>query len=71
MNTSLKAREYRLITNSILQGESLPSILCSNTMERVSKECKLPNYKYRNKVELPKMSFVDDLYNSIQDVRRS
>ena len=44
-----------------MQGETLSSILCTNTMDRMSVECTQTAYKYKNAVLIPKSGFVDDL----------
>ena len=45
----------------IMQGENVSSILCTSTMDTISKECEKETYKYRNEVDIPKLGFVDDL----------
>ena len=49
------------IEELVMQGESVSSIMCTSSMDRMSKECKEPAYKYRDEVEVPKLGFVDDL----------
>ena len=44
-----------------MQGKRLSSILCTSTVDTVSKTCKIEPFKYRNKVEIPKLGFVDDI----------
>ena len=44
-----------------MQGETLASVLCTNTMDTISKDCKIDPYKYRDSVDIPKLGFVDDL----------
>ena len=48
------------ISDTIMQGETLSSILCTNTMDKMAKECDIEPIKYRNEVEIPKLGFVDD-----------
>ena len=45
----------------VMQGESISSILCTSSMDKISQECKKEPYKYRNEVEIPKLGFVDDM----------
>ena len=47
--------------NIILQGETPSSILCNSSMDMMTKECNIEPGKYKEKVEIPKLSFVDDL----------
>ena len=44
-----------------MQGETLSSILCTCTIDKISNECDIENYKYRDSVKVPKLGFVDDL----------
>jgi hypothetical protein len=52
------------ITNSIIQGDVFGPILCSKQVETFGKEC-LENHKftdiYKNEVEIPPLSMVDDV----------
>ena len=52
--------EVREIYNIILQGETFSSLLCTSSLDLMSKECELPTYMYRNILKIPKLSFVDD-----------
>ena len=61
MKTPVGVSERKKISNIILQGESVSSISCTNTLDIVSKECKKEPYVYRNEVQIPKLSFVDDM----------
>ena len=49
------------IEDTIMQGESISSILCTTTMGQVEKECTISAIKYRSKVDIPKLGFVDDV----------
>ena len=44
-----------------MQGETVSSLICTNSVDLISKECPLSAYKYREIVEIPKLSFVDDI----------
>ena len=45
----------------VMQGESVLSIMCTSSMDRISKDYKETGYKYRNEVDIPKLGYVDDL----------
>ena len=45
----------------IMQGENVSSILCTSSMDTMSKECDKEPYKYRDEVDIPSLGFVDDL----------
>ena len=61
IKTPVGNTDIQQIKNIIMQGETLSSILCTNTMDRMSSDCHLEDYKYKNIVEIPKLGFVDDL----------
>ena len=61
IKTPVGVTEERTITDVILQGETLSSILCTNTVDRISKECKIEAFKYKETISIPKMGFVDDI----------
>ena len=44
-----------------MQGENFSSILCTSSLDRISTECPLEPYKFRNSVNIPKMGFLDDM----------
>ena len=44
-----------------MQGENFSSILCTSSLDRISKDCPYDKYKYRNSIEIPKMGFLDDM----------
>ena len=48
------------INDIIMQGETLSSILCTNTMDKMSADCRIEPLKYRDVVNIPKLGFVDD-----------
>ena len=51
------------VKNKILQGENFSSILCTSTLDVMSKECPIEPYKYKNSVNIPNMGFLDDIMN--------
>ena len=44
-----------------MQGENISSILCTNSIDKISKDCKISPFEYRGKKIVPKMGFVDDV----------
>ena len=44
-----------------MQGETVSSILCTSSIDRISKDSPVDDFKYRDKVNVPKQSFVDDM----------
>ena len=61
IKTPVGMSEESLIKEIIMQGETFSSIMCTSTMDRISQECTLKPYKYREAVDIPKLGFVDDL----------
>ena len=61
VKTPVGVSDSREITDTIMQGESVSSILCTNSVDKISKDCPLKTYEYRGKVNVPKMGFVDDV----------
>ena len=61
MKTPVGVAESKEIEDTIMQGESVSSILCTNSMDKISKDCPLKTYVYRENIKVPKMGFVDDL----------
>lgn len=49
------------IEETIMQGETLSSILCTNSVDKIAKDCNLDPFKYKKDVDIPKMGFVDDI----------
>ena len=39
----------------------MASILCTSTMDRISKESSVQPFLYQNEIKVPKLGFVDDL----------
>ena len=44
-----------------MQGETISSILCTSSLDTISKESPVETFKYRDKVEIPKLGYVDDV----------
>ena len=61
VKTPIGHTEEKEVEDLIMQGETISSILCTNTMDVMSKECELEPHKYKEEVDVPKMGFVDDL----------
>ena len=61
IKTPVGISEAKEIEDIIMQGENISSILCTSTVDKVSKDCPLENFKYQNVIEIPKLGFVDDL----------
>ena len=61
VKTPVGITDSKEINDTIMQGESVSSILCTNSMDKISKDCQLKAYSYRGKVDVPKMGFVDDI----------
>ena len=45
----------------VMQGETLSGIICTNSMDKMSKDCPLDKLKCKDSVEVPKLGYVDDL----------
>ena len=61
IKTPVGVTEKKEIEDIIMQGETISSIVCTTTVDKISKDCKIPPYKYKNAVNIPKMGFVDDI----------
>ena len=65
VNISIKTpvgnSEESEVEDIVMQGESISSIMCTNSMDVVSKDCKETLYKYREELDIPKLGYVDDL----------
>ena len=61
VKTPVGVTEEKEVEDIIMQGETISSILCTNSMDVISKDCKLKPYKYKKEVDVPKMGFVDDI----------
>ena len=54
------------IEDTVMQGETISSILCTSTMDKVSKDSPIENIKYKKEVDIPQLGFVDD----VMDVKK-
>ena len=60
IKTQVGFNEQSEIEDTIMQGETISSTLCTATMGQIEKDCELKPFQYKNEVEIPKMGFVDD-----------
>ena len=51
------------IEDTIMQGENLSSILCTSTMDKMSKDSKAKLLKYRGEIEILKMGFCHYIFD--------
>ena len=63
VKTPVGVSASKKIEEQVMQGETLSSILCTNSMDKISTECKIKPFKYREKIVVPKLGFVDDLFD--------
>ena len=49
------------INDTIMQGENVSSILCTNTVDKIAKDCDIEHFEYRKVKLIPKVGFVDDI----------
>ena len=61
IKTPVGNTEKGQIEDTIIQGETLSSILCTSSMDKMAKDSKVETLKYREDVSIPKMGFVDDI----------
>ena len=61
VKTPVGPTEEKEVEDLIMQGETISSILCTNSMDVMSKNCKIQPHKYKKEVDVPKMGFVDDI----------
>ena len=61
VKTPVGTTEEKEIEDIVMQGETLSSILCTNSMDLIAKECKLEEFTYKDNVKIPKIGFVDDV----------
>ena len=65
VNISIKSpvgvTDTETVEDILMQGETLSSISCTSTMDRISKESDKENFTYRKSVSIPKMGYIDDL----------
>ena len=61
VKTPVGNSEEKDIEEVIMQGETLSGIICTNTMDKMSKDCKIEPLKYKKEVSIPKLGYVDDI----------
>ena len=61
MKTPVGKSYNATVNNTIMQGETLSSILCTNSVDKIGKDCEIKPCEYRMKAIIPQMSFVDDI----------
>ena len=61
VKTPVGISKEKEINDIILQGETTSSIICTSTIDMIEKECNVERIKFRDEVEVPKLSFVDDI----------
>ena len=61
VKTPVGISEKVTIKETIMQGENVSSILCTNSIDKISKDCDLEKIEYREKKIIPKVGFVDDI----------
>ena len=60
IKTPVGESDEKEINDVIMQGETLSGIICTNSMDKMNKDCKLEPLKYRESVSIPKLGYVDD-----------
>ena len=66
IKTPVGISDSKEIEDTIMQGETISSILCTSTMDKVSKESPIETIKYKKEVDIPQLGFVDD----VMDVKK-
>ena len=61
IKTPVGITEEKEIQSTIMQGETPSSIMCTTTIGKIEKDCTLKPYSYKGSVDIPKLSFVDDI----------
>ena len=64
VRTPVGKTERKTIQNVVLQGDIFGSLLCSNQVDTIGKECIIENkytYKYKGVLDIPPLGMVDDL----------
>ena len=64
IKTPVGNSEEGVIEDTIMQGENLSSILCTSTMDKMSKDSGAKLLKYRGEVDILKMGFCDDILDA-------
>ena len=61
VKTPIGITERRSINNKIKQGEIYSSILRASTIDKISQNCNISPYLYRESVSIPKLGFIDNV----------
>ena len=61
IKTPVGVTDQKEINDIIMQGENISSIVCTTTIDKVSRDCKLKEFENKDKVKIPKLAFVDDM----------
>ena len=61
VKTPVGLTDEKEVEDVIMQGETISSIVCTTTIDKVTRDCKLPPHKYKEAVDIPKLGFVDDI----------
>ena len=61
IKTPVGISETKDIEDTIMQGETISSILCTSSVDKVAKDCPLETLKYKKEIDIPKLGFVDDI----------
>ena len=63
VKTPVGVSDKKEINDVMMQGETISSIVCTSTIDKISRDCKLKSYEYKNSVKIPKQGFIDDVLN--------
>ena len=61
IKTPVGISESKEIEDTVMQGETVSSILCTSTVDKVAKDCPLEELKYKKDIDIPRLGFVDDI----------
>ena len=64
VKTSVGLTERKMMPNIVMQGGKWGPLKCSNSMDKIGKECKLKGknlYSYKGKVKIMPLAMIDDL----------
>ena len=53
------------VEDIVMQGEAVSCIMCTSSMDMISKECKEVKYNYRKELEIPKLGRFTVLHVSL------
>ena len=63
IKTPVGTTDSKDISDQVMQGETVSSIMCTSTIDKIAKDNKVEEFKYRDAVKIPKLSFVDDIFD--------